>query len=522
MGVPFYCKVLSRKYPQAFRHSAPSSVGCLLLDFNSIVHVCAAEEIAVSDPTDQGVVERVKQRVRVLCQQHYPHAARGFQLILAMDGVPPMAKVLQQRKRRFLRGAQDAAGTTWDTNKISPGTRFMQDMAAQLQLAFPAALILDTELPGEGEQKIFKLLRNQDTSGTSSVIFGPDADLIQLALLVAAANPGLRLYVARPPQPPAPQKAGVYIDISCLARCIHLDTSPVLPLEEALLEHVALMALFGNDFVPGLPCLHLDVIDYAEVQAAYNIVANKNHRLVVGRTPCLDIQGLRLLLEALCGREREMMSRKHSIFVRCCTPGSKPPIMSPSRDHRWRSAFYAYSFSDTTPQQLVCSDFLKSCVWTLRYYTSSRSCDPPPAGRKSWNCHGGGDFAYPHAYGPLLMDLMGFLCELESARMPEHSLCAIPPSEAVVTTEELLILILPPSSSGLLRKRHHSHIHTDGVLGCKYMFPKSFRCLDYLKMVPWTREPLLPPISVSSIRAAMRALDAVVSQDAPAEVQPGG
>jgi hypothetical protein len=109
------------------------------------------------------------------------------------------------------------------------------------------------------------------------------------------------------------------------------------------------------------------------------------------------------------------------------------------------------------------------------------------------------------------MDLLAFLCETQTAAHGVPHTMSIntafaPPAEADLTTEELLLLILPPSSCDLLVNNRHAQIHSDSLLGCKHMFPTSFRCMDYLKMVPWTREPVLPPVSVSCIRAAVRAM----------------
>jgi 5'-3' exonuclease len=56
-------------------------------------------------------------------------------IYLAIDGVVPMAKMRQQRLRRFksvwLKQREQRSGS-WDTNAITPGTVFMQRLHAGL------------------------------------------------------------------------------------------------------------------------------------------------------------------------------------------------------------------------------------------------------------------------------------------------------------------------------------------------------------------------------------------------------
>ena len=86
---------------------------------------------------------------------------------IAIDGVVPLAKMRQQRMRRFRsivlaeeeRRLGLREGQSWDTNAITPGTAFMAALAAGLRRAFPSATISDTEELGEGEHKVMRFMR---------------------------------------------------------------------------------------------------------------------------------------------------------------------------------------------------------------------------------------------------------------------------------------------------------------------------------------------------------------------------
>lgn len=258
------------------------------------------------------------------------------------DGVAPRAKMNQQRSRRF-RSAQEAAQKdedkeeflkmlksqnngvvhedatamaqkkTWDSNAITPGTPFMDILAASLRYwcaykvnTDPAwekvkVIISDATVPGEGEHKIMEFIRSQRSSpehdpNTRHVIYGLDADLIMLGL--ATHEPHFRVlredvffqeskartchicgqkgHIAEACKGEAKQKDGdfgekdkaltdkpfIWLHVSVLREYLEAELYvPQAPfrfdLERALDDWVFMCFFVGNDFLPHLPSLDI-------------------------------------------------------------------------------------------------------------------------------------------------------------------------------------------------------------------------------------------------------------------------
>jgi len=174
----------------------------LYLDMNGIVHPCSHPEDRPPPANEEEMMIAVFEYTERVVNMVRPRKL----LMIAVDGVAPRAKMNQQRSRRF-RSAQEAAEKdqavaeyhammkakgasvegegegekpkkTWDSNAITPGTPFMDILAASLRYwcqyklnTDPAwaklkIIISDATVPGEGEHKIMNFVRSQRSSPT--------------------------------------------------------------------------------------------------------------------------------------------------------------------------------------------------------------------------------------------------------------------------------------------------------------------------------------------------------------------
>lgn len=181
-------------------------------------------------------------------------------LIITVDGVPPVGKIQNQRKRRFLNFDEDFPAAV-DTNKYSPGTEYMFDLDSFLKShiirigdvnkrnpeeeLFPPAVIYSSHLqPGEGEHKIVEFLRKESHYGQTLVVHGSDSDLILInSLLLKKSFKNIFLF----------READITEIINIKTLCNILMNS--FKSEHPINDFVILVTLLGNDFLPHFPIL---------------------------------------------------------------------------------------------------------------------------------------------------------------------------------------------------------------------------------------------------------------------------
>jgi len=217
---------------------------------------------------------------------------------IAFDGVAPMAKIRQQRGRRFKSAKdRDPSKEEWDTNAITPGTVFMANLAKEChswskQSKFPIR-VSATDEPGEGEQKLMTWCR--DAPPRHITIYGLDADLIILALL-HSSDTLIDLYREELAfGKKSPEKNYLYFSINLLAK--ELSTKWNISMD----EFAAVMNLLGNDFVPHGMGLKIREEGMEHVLQTYQTIRTTYPPIVSGHT--YTTSTLRALLKELSLKE---------------------------------------------------------------------------------------------------------------------------------------------------------------------------------------------------------------------------
>ena len=139
MGIPSYYKKLLDVLPTLIQRSHPDAgIQWLFMDFNCLIYHCLPR--CPEYPGDSQKDEWESQFIACIveyCLKVIRKVSPQTGVYIAIDGVVPMAKMRQQRLRRFksvwLRSEDTNAGPKWDTNAITPGTTFMKKLHAGLE-----------------------------------------------------------------------------------------------------------------------------------------------------------------------------------------------------------------------------------------------------------------------------------------------------------------------------------------------------------------------------------------------------
>ncbi len=186
-----------------------------------------------------------------------------------IDGVAPIAKIQQQRTRRFKSAIENhaLAGTDgeplggFSSSFISPGTPFMDVVANNLAAwinsnrgkSLPQVVVLSTgHVPGEGEHKIFQTMRDLIRDGT--IIQGTDPHVIwsldsDLAILSALSEDVRNIHLARQIWTEVIVVEGLRKEI---IKFMKGDATVVPTAEEhsVLCDFAVISNVIGNDFLP--------------------------------------------------------------------------------------------------------------------------------------------------------------------------------------------------------------------------------------------------------------------------------
>lgn len=331
MGIPSYYRRLVESVPGLLgKVQLGTSCDWLWIDFNCIVYHCLRRPGAPvwSGLSANAEFEAALRREVVLYVDYLISCAgpkRGIGL--AVDGVVPAAKRRQQRLRRVESKSMDG----WDTNAITPGTKFMNDLMADLEKWRIGHARLRPEIqwlvspctePGEGEHKIMSWLRSISAEGSHShFIYGLDADLILLTILnnvLHLPNHEFKLYREEQKNNEAVcgtdgKEKMITFSIDALINYI-IDKMPNngRSVSAWVADYVFAMSVLGNDFVPCMMSLSLKEEGHGLLMEMLGRVWQKGGRLVGG---C----GWRMLFEEIAMEEQKRIVKSALI-----KKGAKP------------------------------------------------------------------------------------------------------------------------------------------------------------------------------------------------------
>lgn len=537
MGIPAYFRIITEKYSGCLHFSSPRPCNHLFVDFNGLIHQAARRAI---DSTPSEKADSIEEEI-ILKTWEYLNAcidiAKPSNMIHScIDGVAPIAKMNQQRKRRFLSAAAAAAAATataateaaagaagvpapivWDTNAISPGTNFMLKLQT-----FMRKMIRENATPvlhyfsgsddnGEGEHKMFARM-GLVSKDQIAFVYGLDADLIMLSLMSHHPN----IYLMREASQVKDAKIHahsnititddmfVYMDIhalrvNLLKELINTHNWPVgvpedpySPMAIDIIEsYVTLCFLMGNDFLPHIPSLSLKHDGHQRLMDATKQVWE-----ALGIPPVsngtISTKFFANLLSLLSKHEDSIIFKVNEDYLKRHVNPQAPPkdplaqkIYNLSNFSEWRALYYKTLFHtrlhDTRIVASASELFIKGIFWTYHYY-QRRPKDP------SW--------FYPYNYAPTVMDLSNHIQSSIAEWDTLQAKWETSGTTAGFVSSPIQLLSILPIQSVVLLPKSYQPLMTNPTKGCSHMFPIKYPVQTYLKTQQWECMPVLPPLDI--------------------------
>lgn len=219
-------------------------------------------------------------------------------LYICVDGVAPLAKIIQQRKRRFksvknneeldtIKGKyKNRDMNEWSNIVITPGTEFMSKLDREIRKyikeneGIKKIIYSSYRIKGEGEHKIFNKIKKK--KGENIMIYGLDADLIFLSLTCSDKN---NIYLLREEDYLKQKKMGdeekfCMIEIEKIKNIID---SKFIKKDKDINTKVFILLMFfiGNDFLPHIPSINIRNGGIDFIIDTYNKIQEKEDETLI-------------------------------------------------------------------------------------------------------------------------------------------------------------------------------------------------------------------------------------------------
>jgi 5'-3' exonuclease len=515
MGIPSYYKKLLDVLPGLVTASQ-KDVDWLFMDFNCLIYHCLPHALPY-DKTNQSWEAQFLECVVTYCKKVVKQVAPKKGVYIAIDGVVPMAKMKQQRLRRFKSAwlaKQESTTEKWDTNAITPGTAFMGQLKKRLEQMMaesPKQITLSaSDEPGEGEHKIIAAWRTGQYVGNYA-IYGLDADLIVLSLLgreTCSLSNQMWLFreemVAGVMARDAQNEEQFEWFSLCLLRewLIQQGTDNANTGKngrEWLLTYCFAMSILGNDFLPGSLGLKIRDDGHSEL---LRVLSMLSHPLIDSTTLAICMEGVIELFHKLSITESERICRyitKKQMFARNLIRNATEVIKvgdmnwpllhveeacllensSRQLTANWKEQYMTRFVGSN--KDAICQAYLEGMNWIWLYYTGKPVCF---------------NWYYPFALPPLWGDL--------ALRITQCNALCNPMNIKLYATDihpvEQLAVVLPLESWHLLPPCKER----DFPLYAPHFFPTAFSFETVGKRSFWECESLIPLPTIIELKRIIR------------------
>ena len=524
MGIPSYFVHLVRNHRSIIKTYDKTSIQIdnLYLDCNSLIYDAIAHIVFKTDSDFEAkIIDLICSKLEGYIKIINPTK----KVYIAFDGVAPVAKLSQQKNRRYKSWFQDeimrtiystttAPGIQWNSAAITPGTKFMDKLDKQINKYFKnptkfkteEIIIATSKIPGEGEHKLYEYIRENPEyhKNTITAIYGLDSDLIMLTLNHLEYAPKMYLfretpYFIKTLDDSLVPNSNYLLDIPEFANRLVVelthksDLSPKLQIR-IIKDYVFFCFLLGNDFMPHFPALNIRTRGIDVLLNIYNeINGDLKNFLIDGNT--IVWKNFKKMIEYLGKNEHKLLTEEYKIrekwerrkyqenteeqkFIN--TPIFNRDIekfINPSEDG-WQNRYYSSLFNidiNEDRQKQIAVNYLSILEWNFKYYNS---------GCPDWR------FKYNYCYPPLFQDLLKYIPYFETNFIEKVK-------KAPITECVQLAYVLPRNSLNLISIKEQSMLldRYNNYYRLDYKFEWAF-CKYF-----WECHVLIPEINIKELES---------------------
>lgn len=338
MGIPSYFSYIVKNHPSIIKkYNQSLIVNNLYLDCNSIIYDCYHKISSEALDIDESISLRIIRNVISKIEEYLTIINPKNTLIIAFDGVAPVAKLEQQRSRRYKSWYQNEVTRLifkktqpdpWNTTSITPGTKFMFNLNNLVSQHFNESFKISHNLEniivsgsnqiGEGEHKLFEYIRSNNLKHAkeTTIIYGLDADLIMLSINHLPICPNIYLFRETPHfiqsiDSSLEPDSNYILDIPELTHAIvsYMNCNQEFNIKKVY-DYIFLCFFLGNDFLPHFPALNIRTGGVDKMMNSYKATIGQTNEFITdGKT--INWNNLRKVVFHLASLEEEYFIKEH-------------------------------------------------------------------------------------------------------------------------------------------------------------------------------------------------------------------
>jgi 5'-3' exonuclease len=513
-----------------------NNIDYLLIDCNCLLHPTCFKVLAEFNKTVQNIdnitIDKLEDNMINECikyiQYIIDYAKVNKTIYIAIDGVAPVAKIKQQRMRRFKSVAdkklwdnikkkhnQHNKSYNWNNSAITPGTKFMIKLHKTLLNWIEKfnsknktnIIYSSCFTPMEGEHKLLQYVRNLENNNKYSYLFyGLDADLIFLALSTNLNN----IYLLRESTEfnlNDSIEVFKYVSIDIMKDNIfntfnEYNKSEIkLNKDKIIKDFIFICYFLGNDFLPHILStdIHNNGIDnmiknYMKTfLLKYEYIINNsdsnyniNMNILLNFLQNISLEESDLLLEIANKKKKRFTNGKTEYEIEIYKIENlmfkiNDPIrigLDDFSNYRKRYYKYYWNLEDDEIEEFsknLVSNYMKGIYWVTLYYF-----DKCP----SW------EWYYPYDYPPFITDIVNYF--------PKTNII-FNNNDKPLNPYMQLLAVLPKQCSYLLPKGLGKLMESDNS-SLTYLYPIEFEQDFINKTKYWMGIPKLPPLNIPLIK----------------------